>query len=326
MTDYYNTLGLSKTATGDQIRKAYKALARKWHPDKNLNNKEEAERKFQEVSEAYQVLSDPEKREKYDLYGLKGLDMPDSAFRYESPLSPDELFASFFGGGDPLGGFRNSGSFKGSQSFREHTGNNPFSSFSDIFGNSGNFKVNSPKQKKKSPPSEKDLFCTLEDLHNGKIKKLKVIRKVYTQNGVNNEELLVNVDVQPGWKEGTKVTFEGYSDQLPSMLAGDLIFTIKEKEHPKLKRVDNDLIMECNVTLKEALEGFNKTITLLDGKKENIVRLSMLESSEEHIICGGGMPIRKGGKIIGRGNMIIKFNILMNMNKYQKTKIIESLN
>lgn len=326
MTDYYNTLGLSKTATVDQIRKAYKTLARKWHPDKNPNNKEEAEQKFKEVSEAYQVLSDPEKREKYDLYGVEGLEMPDSAFKYESPLSPDELFASFFGGGDPFAGFRNNGPFKGTQTFRDHNGTNPFASFPDIFGNSGNFKVNSPTKKNKSPSAEKDLLCTLEDLYNGKTRKLKVTRKVYTQNGVSNEELLVNVDIQPGWKEGTKVTFEGYSDQLPTMSAGDLIFTVKEKAHPIFKRVDNDLVMQCNVTLKEALEGFSKTVTLLDGKKEHFVRFPLVESTEEHVIRGVGMPIRKGGKIIGRGNMIVKFNILIDVNKSQKKKILEALN
>uniref|UniRef100_H3DG98 DnaJ heat shock protein family (Hsp40) member B2 n=1 Tax=Tetraodon nigroviridis TaxID=99883 RepID=H3DG98_TETNG len=119
MVDYYNVLGVSKVASQEDIKKAYRKLALKWHPDKNPNNKEEAEKKFKEVAEAYEVLSDKSKREAYDRYGSEILrdtdfrsagscssdfssDLPGFTFTFRSP---DEVFRDFFGGQDPFSSF-----------------------------------------------------------------------------------------------------------------------------------------------------------------------------------------------------------------------------
>lgn len=126
MVDYYNILGVSKTASQDDIKKAYRKLALKWHPDKNPDNKEEAERKFKELAEAYEVLSDKSKRDAYDRYGNDRMRHTGSSSSDFSPdlsgftftfRSPDEVFREFFGGQDPFANFFDDfSSFGGSSS------------------------------------------------------------------------------------------------------------------------------------------------------------------------------------------------------------------
>ena len=126
--DYYEVLGVSKDATEKDIKKAYRKLAFKWHPDKNPDNKKEAEEKFKEVNEAYSVLSDPEKRRQYDMGGFDF-----ESFGFGDGFDPMEIFKSFFGkhsgnkkGGDPFG-FGFDDDFFGDDDFRG-------------FGNFGNFE------------------------------------------------------------------------------------------------------------------------------------------------------------------------------------------
>ncbi|XP_026218891.1 dnaJ homolog subfamily B member 6b isoform X2 [Anabas testudineus] len=107
MVDYYQILGVQKNAAQDDIKKAYRKLALKWHPDKNPDNKEEAERKFKELSEAYEVLSDEEKRNIYDRYGKEGLSGGGGGGHYDhfggfAFRNPEDVFREFFGGRDPF--------------------------------------------------------------------------------------------------------------------------------------------------------------------------------------------------------------------------------
>ena len=158
MADYYEVLGITKNATDSEIKKSYRKLALKWHPDKNPDNKEEAEEKFKNISEAYEVLSDKEKRKIYDRYGKDGIKqgsgsggggMPDFEFSF---TSPDEIFRQFFGsdfadlgqnqspfggifGHDMFGGFMSSpfsqsGGFMDFSNFGSGMSNSSFTSFS----------------------------------------------------------------------------------------------------------------------------------------------------------------------------------------------------
>lgn len=113
MVDYYDVLGVSRNASPDDIKKAYRRLALRWHPDKNPDNKEESERKFKEIAEAYEVLSDKSKREAFDRYGSADIpssgsgssfpdDFPGFTFTFRNP---DEVFREFFGGQDPFADF-----------------------------------------------------------------------------------------------------------------------------------------------------------------------------------------------------------------------------
>ncbi|XP_034550629.1 dnaJ homolog subfamily B member 2 isoform X2 [Notolabrus celidotus] len=126
MVDYYSVLGVIKTASQDDIKKAYRKLALKWHPDKNPDNKEEAEKKFKEVAEAYEVLSDKSKRDEYDRYGNDrtrhtGSSTSDFSSDFQgfnfTFRNPDEVFREFFAGQDPFASFFDDfSSFGGSSS------------------------------------------------------------------------------------------------------------------------------------------------------------------------------------------------------------------
>ncbi|XP_014774940.1 dnaJ homolog subfamily B member 6 isoform X1 [Octopus bimaculoides] len=119
--DYYKVLGVNNNATDAEIKKAYRKLALKWHPDKNPDRKDEAERKFKEISQAYEVLSDKQKRDVYDRYGLEGLTgmhtdgHPGSGFEFSFGYpafhfrDPEEVFREFFGGRDPFAEFFSGG-------------------------------------------------------------------------------------------------------------------------------------------------------------------------------------------------------------------------
>ncbi|XP_057586996.1 dnaJ homolog subfamily B member 6 isoform X2 [Hippopotamus amphibius kiboko] len=109
MVDYYEVLGVQRHASPEDIKKAYRKLALKWHPDKNPENKEEAERKFKQVAEAYEVLSDAKKRDIYDRYGKEGLNGGGGGSHLDSPFefgftfrNPEDVFREFFGGRDPF--------------------------------------------------------------------------------------------------------------------------------------------------------------------------------------------------------------------------------
>eukprot|EP00071_Canis_lupus_P039759 XP_022273316.1 dnaJ homolog subfamily B member 6-like isoform X2 [Canis lupus familiaris] len=110
MVDYYEVLGVQRHASAEDIKKAYRKLALKWHPDKNPENKEEAERKFKQVAEAYEVLSDAKKRDIYDRYGKEGLNGGGGGgLHFDTPFefgftfrNPDDVFREFFGGRDPF--------------------------------------------------------------------------------------------------------------------------------------------------------------------------------------------------------------------------------
>ncbi|XP_052005070.1 dnaJ homolog subfamily B member 6-like isoform X2 [Xyrauchen texanus] len=159
MVEYYDVLGVSRNASPDDIKKAYRKLALLWHPDKNPDNKEEAERKFKEIAEAYEVLSDKGKREAYDRYGRSDLpssgfgsssfhdDLPGFTFTFRSP---DEVFRDFFGGRDPFAdffdelpfggmhsGFHSSSRLGPSHFFSFPSANVDFNSFSSSIGGMG---------------------------------------------------------------------------------------------------------------------------------------------------------------------------------------------
>ncbi|XP_036395946.1 dnaJ homolog subfamily B member 2 isoform X2 [Megalops cyprinoides] len=132
MVDYYDVLGVSRNASAEDIKKAYRKQALRWHPDKNPDNKEEAERKFKEIAEAYEVLSDRSKRDAYDRFGRDGMpssgssgssspgEFPGFTFTFRSP---DEVFREFFGGQDPFASFFDDFPFGGMHSgFHGHSG------------------------------------------------------------------------------------------------------------------------------------------------------------------------------------------------------------
>lgn len=321
--DYYKILQVDRSANDDDLKKAYRKLAMKWHPDKNPNNKKEAEAKFKQISEAYDVLSDPQKRSVYDQFGedgLKGQFPPPGAggfsggrdgggsttFRFNQ-RSPDDIFSEFFGFSSPFGGIGDMGgaSRMGSSGFpRGMFGDDIFTSFRNA-STSGEGSGSVPR---KAAAIERMLPCSLEDLYKGTTKKMKISRDVMDSSGRSTivEEILT-IEIKPGWKKGTKITFPEKGNEQRGFIPADLVFIIDEKVHSVFKRDGNDLIVTQKIPLAEALTGYTAQVTTLDGRNLTIPINNIVSPTYEEVIKGEGMPIPKEpGK---KGNMRIKFNI-----------------
>ncbi|XP_004302588.1 PREDICTED: dnaJ homolog subfamily B member 13 [Fragaria vesca subsp. vesca] len=319
--DYYKVLQVERNAKDDDLKKAYRKLAMKWHPDKNPNNKKAAEAKFKQISEAYDVLSDPQKRAVYDQYGEEGLKAgappPDSGFssgahdggptmfRFNT-RNPDDIFSEFFG----FSGFgqgmpdmsRAGGSRPGGSAFqRSMFGEDIFSQFRGA----GEPSASAPR---KAQPIERTLPCTLEDLYKGTTKKMKISRDVADSSGRSTTvEEILTIEIKPGWKKGTKITFPEKGNEQRGVIPADLVFIIDEKPHTLFKRDGNDLIVTQKISLAEALTGHTAQLTTLDGRSLTVTINSIISPTYEEVVKGEGMPIPKEPS--KRGNLRVKFNI-----------------
>lgn len=321
--DYYATLKVGNGASSDDIKKAYRRLAMKWHPDKNPNNRKEAEANFKRISEAYEVLSDSEKRAIYDQYGeegLKGQFAPPSptssgfsngngpnGFRF-NPKNAEDIFAEFFGSTafPNMGstGSRPGGSLFNGRPYGFSQGNSAYPSYRDALHDRGGSSAGPHKD----PPIESKLKCTLEELYNGAVRKMKISRDVLNGSGktVTIQEVL-SVEIKPGWKKGTKITFPEKGNEQLGVVAADLVFVIDERPHDLFKREGNDLLLVQKIGLVEALTGFSITIPTLSGKQLNLTFNDIIYPGYEKIIPKEGMPIAKEhGR---KGNFRIKFEI-----------------
>ncbi|CAI8601040.1 unnamed protein product [Vicia faba] len=320
--DYYKVLQVDRNAKEDDLKKAYRKLAMKWHPDKNPNNKKDAEAKFKQISEAYDVLSDPQKRAVYDQYGEEGLkgQMPPpgaggfseasdggpTTFRF-NPRSPDDIFSEFFGFAKPFGGMGDMGGMGG------HPGTSGFPRGmfrDDIFSSLRNATTGegSGNVPRKSAPIERTLPCGLEDLYKGTTKKMKISRDVSDSSGrPTTVEEILTIEIKPGWKKGTKITFPEKGNEQKGLIPADLVFIIDEKPHGVFKRDGNDLVVTQKISLVEALTGYTAQITTLDGRNLTVPVNTIISPSYEEVIKGEGMPIPKEPS--KKGNLRIKFNV-----------------
>ncbi|KAA8515216.1 hypothetical protein F0562_018395 [Nyssa sinensis] len=318
--DYYKILQVDKTAKDDDLKKAYRKLAMKWHPDKNPNNKKEAEAKFKQISEAYEVLSDPQKRAVYDQYGEEGLKgqvpPPDAGgpggatffqtgdgpnvFRF-NPRNANDIFAEFFGHSSPFGGMGGGSGMRGVSRFAGGMfGDEIFNSFGE-----GRPMSSAPR---KAPPIENKLPCSLEELYSGTTKKMKISREIADASGKTMPvEEILTIDIKPGWKKGTKITFPEKGNEQPNVIPADLIFIIDEKPHSVFTREGNDLVVTQKISLAEALTGYTVHITTLDGRNLTIPINTVIHPNYEEVVPKEGMPIPKEPS--KRGNLRIKFNI-----------------
>ncbi|KAG1887070.1 hypothetical protein F4604DRAFT_1889842 [Suillus subluteus] len=348
--DYYKVLGVPRDAGEDEIKKAYKKMALKWHPDRN-GGSEEASKKFKEISEAFEVLSDKNKRTIYDQVGEEGLKGGGSApgagfpgFSSSSGFPGGSTFSFTSGpGGAPTGGFAPTdpqkifehifsqfGGFGGGSGGMGGFGGmgrspNVFDD-DDIGGGGGSFfgmpggmpsgrqspRHQSSTSTSTSAPSEttRPLKLSLEELYSGTTKHLKVSRRLL--NG-STEEKVLEIQVLPGWKSGTKIRFPRAGNEQPNGEAQDLVFVMEEKPHEVFTREGDDLICRLRIPLVDALTGVDgkKTVTVLDGRKLQIpLPGGVVKPNQETRIPNEGMPIRKQGSMKKKGDLVVRWDVI----------------
>ncbi|KAL4158737.1 hypothetical protein PRNP1_004512 [Phytophthora ramorum] len=289
---YYAVLNVAKGATDEELRKAYRKLALKWHPDKNPNDPDGAQKKFQDIGEAYEVLSDKKKREIYDMYGEEGLK--------GQPAEPEGPEGGMPGGmGGMPGGFTYttlSGGFPAGNSFSFHS-TDPSKIFEQFFGTSNLHEAETPW-----PPSE--TAAAAQDRAGGApgaaILRLHQEAQDHAQGArpeleqLRDEQEILEIDVKPGWKDGTKVTFEGQGDALPGRPAQDIVFVIKQKPHNMLRRDGDNLLYRAKLSLRGALQGSGAlAIKTLDGREVPVPLGGVVAPGTQMLIAGEGMPLQK---------------------------------
>lgn len=305
-TKLYETLGVSKTADEKEIKKAYRKLAVKHHPDKGGD-----EAKFKEISAAYEILSDKEKRSKYDKFGLEGVADEGGGGR-----DANDLFSMFFGGG---GRGRRSGPRKGPSI------NHALKvSLADLY-NGKTVKMAVTRKVLVGEPKEcgrcKGQGAVMEIRQIGPGMIQQVQRPCDTCDGkgykaqTKSERKVLEVIVDKGMKKDDKITFSGMADEVPNVETGDVNFVIQEKDHELFKRKGADLLVLKTLSLNEALCGFTWQITHLDGRKIVIKtkpgEVIHPETSDSKPftkkISEEGMPSR--GNPFVRGDLYILFKV-----------------
>ena len=297
--DYYATLGVPKTASQAEIKKAYRRLARELHPDTNTDPA--AEKRFKEANEAHAVLSDPEKRKQYDELGANwqayqqaGFDSGGSTdwagfggapggtrWTYRT-VRPDDtggggfsdFFQSFFGGGggSPFGGGGASGS-------------NPFGGFEYVDLSTGGTQ----RRTRSAPAAQADADVTLAEVATG------------TQRVVNVNGRRLNVTIPPGVRDGSKVKLSGVVD------GGDLIINVRVKADARFTRHGADLGVELPLRQSEALLGGEVPVPTPTGSVKLRIRPNT-QNGQEIRLAGRGLP--KHGSS-GKGDLVVTTRVVL---------------
>jgi len=340
--DYYDVLGVSKSAPADEIKKAYRKMAIKYHPDKNPGDKT-AEDKFKEAAEAYEVLSSPEKKQRYDQFGHAGVGSSASGGYGGGSMNMDDIFSNF---GDIFGG------------------HNPFESF---FGGGGGQQRGGGRRVAKGSNLRIKVKLTLEEIAHGAEKKIKVnklivcktcdgsgakdkssvstcgtcggsgqVRRVTNTilgqmqtastcptcngsgqqitakcnvchgDGVVRGEETITINIPAGVSEGMQLSMSGKGNAAPNGgIPGDLIILIEETPHETLKREGNNIVYDLHLSFVDAALGMSIEVPTIDGKAKIKIEPGT-QSGKLLRLKGKGLPEVNS---YHRGDEIIHINI-----------------
>ncbi|MEW6219738.1 MAG: DnaJ C-terminal domain-containing protein [Thermodesulfobacteriota bacterium] len=290
VTDYYELLGVPRTASAQEIKKAYRKKALKDHPDRNKGDAQ-AEERFKKINEAYAVLSDPDKRQQYDTFGAAGFQQ---RFSQEDILRNFDLgsilkefgfgggFASARGGAAPFGAF----------SFQ--AGGSPFAGFQSDFR---------ARQPAGPPPQGEDLTLelavTLEEVLAGAEKTIALRRA--------GQQERVAVRVPAGIQAGKRLRVAGKGQPSPAGgPPGDLLLQIVQSPHPLFEREGSDLVVERVIPFSAAVLGTEIPVPTLDGKTLNVRVPAGIQSQARLRLKGHGLPEQPDGP---RGDLLVRIGI-----------------
>lgn len=286
--DYYSILGISKTAGADEIKKAYRKLARKYHPDINPNN-EEAKKKFQQINEANEVLSDPEKRKKYDEYGenWKNAEEYEKARQYQSQH----------------GGFADFGSFGGFSGGSYSFGGDDDGGFSDFFESLfGSARSSGSRSARgfRGQDFTSELHLNQRDVY-------ETHKRTITVNGKN-----LRITIPAGAADGQTIKLAGQGGSgANGGPNGDLYITFVIAEDSRFKRVGDDLYTNADISLYTAVLGGEETVDTYTGKVKLKIPAGTQNGTKVRL-KGKGFPVYKqDGKF---GDLIISYNIAIPVN------------
>src|SRR5262245_26504765 len=269
--DYYEILGVPRTSSEADIKKAYRKLARKYHPDFNPNNKQ-AEDKFKQIQEAYEVLNDQDKRKKYDQLGANWK----SGAEFTPPPNWEHIdFEQMFG--------RSAGG-------RTRQQTPPSGGFSDffetLFGGMGGFG-------RQPSEAEAELTLPLEEMHRGTTRRLAV--------RIANSQKSIEVRIPPGARDDSRIRVPG-----GGLNGGDLFVRLKMESHPQFTVKGDDTEAEIAISPWEAALGVPVEVPTLDGKAE--IRIPAgVGSGQKLRLKGQGLTMRGGG----RGDHFVKIKIVL---------------
>ena len=337
--NYYDLLGVNKNSTEEEIKKAYKKLAMKHHPDRNPKNREEAEKKFKDISHAYNILTDKQKKHIYDQFGEEGLQ---GANNMPNNFNPFSMFEEMFG--DNMGG---SGGFHFNMGgMNQKRQNNTTEvkrlkvSLNDLYnGKKMNFNITRNILK----PEKKHLIKTC-DACNGSGVEIRIQQfgpmiqqvqancskcggqgKIIPDGCLDSVKEKFSINIEKGMCNDEQIILKKKgSFNINTMDYNDLVFVIIEEEHKIFKRIENNLMFGLDINLIDALTGFNFSFSHLDNSEFIISSDDIIVNEQIKVIKNKGMPYNNHSDVFG--DLIIKFNVVfpdkINTEDYEALKNI----